>query len=49
MSNSVTPKCVDPIPVASTLPTFKLTDSPIPVSVVDPTLSLETPITERFS
>ena len=38
---------VDPIPVAD--PTSKSTNKPIPVSVVAPIPSLETPITGRFS
>ena len=38
---------VEPIPVAD--PTSKSTNNPIPVSVVAPIPSLETPITGRFS
>ena len=48
--NSVTSKWVDPIPtLVEDPPTLTSTNNPIPVSVVAPTPSLETPVTGRFS
>ena len=46
--NEVTVNNVEPIPVVELAPTSTLTRSPLPVSVVAPIPSLETPTTSRF-
>ena len=46
--NEVTVNNVEPIPVVELAPTSTLTRSPLPVSVVAPIPSLETPTTSRL-
>ena len=49
MSNDLTSNKVEPIPVVLLPPTLIFKSNPIPVSVVVPKPTLETPTTGKFS